>query len=312
MYVFLAGSLDSVLFFSDKGKVYQEKVYQIPDADRQAKGVPLQNVLALGAGERITAALPVRDFASADYIVMATMRGKIKRCALDEFSAVRPSGLMAITLEEGDTLGWAKLVNDQQHVVLITEQGRALRFPVEHARPMGRQAAGVNAIRLGDGDAVTSMVVCHPVDTGQVLVITTNGYGKRTALDEYPVHNRGGGGVATIAQRALAMTGPVTAARIVQPEDEITVVSAQGNALRILVSTVPESGRSTRGSRLMQLREGDTVASVARLKATDVPVAPAAARAGDDGAGQPADAPDDGAADAVEPVDGTEGQQESP
>jgi DNA gyrase subunit A len=118
--------------------------------------------------------------------------------------------------------------------------------------------------------------------------------------------------VATIAQRSLDVTGSVTAARIVQPEDEITVVSAQGNALRILVSTVPESGRSTRGSRLMQLREGDTVASVARLKATDVQVAPAAARAGDDGAGQPADEPDDGAADAVEPVDGTEGQQESP
>jgi DNA gyrase subunit A len=154
--------------------------------------------------------------------------------------------------------------------------------------------------------------VCHPVDTGQVLVITRNGYGKRTALDEYPVHGRGGGGVATIARNVLDLTGPIAAARIVQVEDEITVVSAQGNALRLMVSTVPESGRSTRGSRLMQLREGDSVASVARLKAAEMQAVPAAEGTNGDGAGQPAEEPDTGTLNGAEPVDGAEGQQESP
>jgi DNA gyrase subunit A len=270
MYIFAAGSLDAVLFFSDKGKVYQEKVYQIPDADRQAKGLPLQNLLALSAGERVTAVLPVRDFAAAEYIVMATQGGRIKRIALDEFSTVRSNGLIAINLEEGDELGWAKLAGAGQHILMVSERGQALRFPIDQVRPMGRQAAGVTAMRLQPRDRLTSMEVCAPDDAGQLLVVTAHGYGKRTLLAEYPVHSRAGGGVATIARAALDVTGPIVVARIVQPEDEVTVISAQGIALRTMVKDLAASGRSTRGTRIIQLREGDELASVARLTAEDV------------------------------------------
>ena len=176
-----ARSLDSMLFFSDKGKVYSEKVYQIPDADRAAKGIPLVNVLSLDPTERVTAAIAVSNFSTHNYCVLATMRGKVKRVDMEEFASVRPSGLIAMTLEEGDQLGWARLTSGKDEVIFVTENGQALRFSEEKIRSMGRQAAGVHGIRLGKGDAVTSMDVVEK--DGALLVVTTGGFWQTNPAD---------------------------------------------------------------------------------------------------------------------------------
>ena len=267
-FLFPARTLDTILFFSDKGKVYSEKTYQIPEGDRTSRGTSLANVLALEAGEKVTAAVPVHDFGAADYCMMVTRNGKIKRIILNEFAAVRPSGLIAINLEEDDQLGWARLTLDKQEIIIITEMGQALRFKSDSVRPMGRNAAGVNAMRLDKGDFITSMEVVD--DEADLLVVTANGYGKRTPLIEYSAKGRATGGMMTIAQKNLDTLGRIVSARIVRPEDEVTIITAAGQALRLRVSEVRQAGRSTMGTRLINLNEGDTVASVARLAAADL------------------------------------------
>ncbi len=268
MMLIPARSLDSMLFFSDRGKVYSEKVYQIPDADRAAKGIPLTNVLTLAEDERVTAAIAVSNFASHNYCMLATARGKVKRVDMEEFASVRPSGLAAMNLEEGDTLGWARLTSGKDEIILVTENGQALRFDENKVRTMGRQAAGVQGIRLAEGDAVTSMDVVQP--EGDLLIITTLGYGKRTPLNEYAAKGRATGGIATIGQKTLDTTGKITSARVVQPSDDLTIITANGVALRMKVKDVKQSGRATRGVRLITPQEGDSVASVARISAEDL------------------------------------------
>jgi DNA gyrase subunit A len=258
-----ARTLDTLLFFSDKGKVYSEKAYQIPDADRTSKGIPVVNVLALNAGETITAIVPVPDFQAARYCVMATRKGRIKRMVLSEFASVRPSGLAAISLDEGDQLGWVRLTQGEDDIILVTEKGFALRYSEQELRPMGRTAAGVTGIRLKPGDFVTSMEVIEPL--GELLVVTTRGYGKRASLDEYPVKGRATGGVQTIKQSALAKIGNITSARVVQPVDDLSLISANGVVLRTRVSNIPLSGRAAKGVSIMGLGKGDQVVSVARI-----------------------------------------------
>ena len=267
-FLFPARTLDTILFFSDKGKVYSEKTYQIPEGDRSARGTSLVNVLALEAGEKVTAAVPVQDFSAADYCTMVTRKGKIKRIILNEFAAVRPSGLIAINLEDGDQLGWARLTLDKQDVIIIIEMGQALRFKSDSVRPMGRNAAGVNAMRLADDDFITSMEVVDP--EAELLVVTENGYGKRTPLEEYSAKGRATGGMMTIAQKYLDTLGRIVSARVVRPEDELTIITSAGQALRLKVADVRQAGRATMGTRLINLKEGDMVASVARLAAADL------------------------------------------
>jgi DNA gyrase subunit A len=263
-----ARSLDSMLFFSDKGKVYSERVYQIPDADRAAKGIPLINVLALDANERVTAAIAVSNFEAHGYCMLATARGKVKRVNLEEFASVRPSGLIAMSLAEGDTLGWARLTSGKDEVIFVTENGQALRFSEDKVRAMGRAAGGVQGIRLKKGDAVTSMDVVQP--DGLLLIVTTNGFGKQTPLKEYAPKGRATGGIATIDQKALAITGKIASARVVQNDDELTIITANGVILRLKVKNVKQSGRSTRGVHLMKPQEGDSIATVARIAAQDL------------------------------------------
>jgi DNA gyrase subunit A len=263
-----ARSLDSMLFFSDKGKVYSEKVYQIPDADRTARGVPLVNVLSLEPNERVTAAMAVSNFSAHGFCVLATTRGRVKRVHLEEFASVRPSGLIAMGLDEGDTLGWARLTSGKDDIIFVTEMGQALRFGEEKVRAMGRQAAGVQGIRLADGDAVTSMDVVEK--DGALLVVTTGGLGKQTPLTDYPVKGRATGGVATIDQKALAEIGRIAAARVVQKADDLTIITANGVAIRLKVKGVKQSGRATRGVHLIKPQPGDSVASVARIAAEDL------------------------------------------
>jgi DNA gyrase subunit A len=268
MMLIPARSLDTMLFFSDRGKVYSEKVYQIPDADRTAKGIPLVNVLSLEPDERVTAAIAVSDFSAHGYCMLATVRGKVKRVHMEEFASVRPSGLIAVTLEQGDTLGWARPTSGKDEVIFVTEKGQALRFSEEKVRAMGRQAAGVHGIRLAAGDAVTSMDVVDK--DGSLLVVTTGGFGKQTPLKEYTPKGRATGGIATIDQKALKEIGKIAAARVVHKDDDLTIITANGVALRLKVKQVKQSGRATRGVHLIKPQEGDYVASVARIAAEDL------------------------------------------
>jgi len=263
-----ARSLDTMLFFSDKGKVYSEKVYQIPDADRSAKGIPLVNVLALDANERVTAAIAVSDFSAHGFCMLATVRGKVKRVVMEEFASVRPSGLIAITLDQGDQLGWARLTSGADEVIFVTENGQALRFSENKVRAMGRQAAGVQAIRIANGDSVTSMDVVEK--DGSLLVITSGVYGKQTALKEYTAKGRATGGISTIDQKALKDIGKIVAARVVQQADDLTIITANGVAIRIKNKQVRLAGRSTKGVHLIKPQPGDSVASVARIAAEDL------------------------------------------
>ncbi len=273
-----ARSLDSMLFFSDKGKVYSEKVYQIPDSDRAAKGIPLVNVLALDPTERVTAAIAVSDFSNHGYCVLATTRGRVKRVNMEEFASVRPSGLIAMNLDDGDYLGWARLTSGKDELIFVTENGQALRFSEEKIRSMGRQAAGVQGIRLKNGDHVTSMDVLEK--DGSLLVVTTGGFGKQTPLKDYTAKGRATGGISTIDQKSLNEIGKIAAARVVQKADDLTIMTANGVILRLKVKDVKQSGRSTKGVHLIKPQESDYVASVARISADDLKKAGASVNGG--------------------------------
>ncbi len=263
-----ARSLDTMLFFSDKGKVYSEKVYQIPDSDRATKGIPLVNVLSLDPNEKVTAAMAVGNFSSHNYCILMTGRGRIKRVSMKEFASVRPSGLIAMSLEEGDQLGWARLTSGKDEIIIVTENGQALRFSETKVRSMGRQAAGVKGIRLAKGDAVTSMDVLEK--DGALLIVTTGGFGKQTPLSDYTAKGRATGGVSTIDQKAIKEIGKIAAARVVQKADDLTIMTSNGVTLRLKVKDVKQSGRATRGVHLIKPQEGDSVASVARISADDL------------------------------------------
>jgi DNA gyrase subunit A len=269
--LFPARSLHTVLFFSDRGKVYSEKAYQIPDADRTDRGIPLVNILALEADETITAAVAVPDFEAARYCTMATRSGKIKRVELAEFAAVRPSGLIAISLEKGDILGWVRLTSGKDEVILATQSGKALRFKETEVRPMGRPAAGVRAIRLYPGDVVAGMdVVDRAAD---LLVVTSLGYGKRTPLAEYAPKGRATAGIVTLSREKQDVTGPVAAAMVVHDEDDLTIISSGGIMLRTKMKQIKRAGRATMGVRVIDLKNETTVASVARIAAQDLKLA---------------------------------------
>ncbi|MEZ4510839.1 MAG: DNA gyrase subunit A [Chloroflexota bacterium] len=262
-HLFTAGTHNTILFFSDKGKVYAEKAYQIPELDRTAKGTSLMNILPLLPEEKITAALPVPSFDDAEYLIMITRKGRIKRTELSAFANVRPSGLIAITLDEDDSLGWVKMTEGEQDLVLVSEQGKGIRFSEEDVRPMGRTAAGVNAMKLDDWDNLAGADVVTEGD--DLLVVTEKGFGKRTPLEEYRQQNRYGQGV-----RAMILTpertGKIIGARVVTAGDEVTCISTTGIILRTSVDTVSQQGRITQGVRVMDLRGGDAVASMAVVR----------------------------------------------
>ena len=226
------------------------------------------NVLALGPGEKITATIAVREFSAHGYCTMMTAKGKIKRVNLEEFESVRPSGLIAMSLADDDELGWARLTSGEDDLIIVTEMGQALRFSEKLVRSMGRPAAGVNGIKLKKGDLVTTMTKVQP--GGSLLTVTTGGFGKQTPLEQYSAKGRATQGIATIDKKAIPEIGKITSARVVQQSDHLTLISAHGVAIRLKVKDVKVSGRATRGVHLMRLREGDYVASVARIAAEDL------------------------------------------
>jgi DNA gyrase subunit A len=262
--MFSAATLDTILFFSDRGKVYPEKVYQIPKMDRTSKGVLLSSILSLASGERITSAVAISDFDQEGSLAMFTHQGKVKRIALSELSTARRSGLIAIGLGRGDRLGWVDLMRGDEDLIVVTQQGQALRFGGDEVRLMGRSASGVNAIKLDPDDRVCSAGVV--ADTASdLLLVTAGGYGKRTALDEFATKGRYGKGVRCLGGRQ-EQTGVVSAARVVHPEDEVTLISSGGMVLRASVGDIPQMGRAARGSKVMDLKKGDRIRSVAVIE----------------------------------------------
>jgi len=262
-FLFAVNTLDTILYFTDKGKVYSEKAYRVPDAGRTAKGIPIINLINLDPDERVTATVPVPSFEKAQYLTMVTRKGKIKRADLSEFESVRPSGLIAIILDDGDELGWVKLTEGEDEIVVVTQEGQAIRFKETAVRPMGRAAGGVMAIRLADGDQVSGMDVVEPA--GDLLVVTAKGYAKRTPLSEYSTQGRYGGGVVTLNKKSLNLTGHIIDARVVSEDNDITLISAEGMVLRTRVKQIPKMGRATRGATVMRMKQGDKIVSLALL-----------------------------------------------
>jgi DNA gyrase subunit A len=263
-----ANTHNSILFFSDFGKVYSEKAYQIPDADRTARGISIYNVLDMDPGEQVTAAVAIPKEVEAGSVILATRNGRVKRVVIDEFTGVRRAGLIAITLNGDDRLGWARLTSENDEVMLVTEEGQALRFFVNQVRVMGRQAAGVTGIRLREGDYVASMDIVEP--GGSLLVLTSKGFGKRSMLEDYPAKGRATRGVLTVDKNSIDLIGRIAAARVVQDPDDLTLISTNGVVLRTKVKDIRASGRATRGVRMMNLDKGDTVATVARISDADL------------------------------------------
>lgn len=256
-------TLSILLFFTDRGKVYSEKVWQLPDEGRTGRGIPLVNIINLDPHETVTAIVPVADFKDADFCTLATVKGRVKRIELAEFESVRPSGLIAINLEEDDQLGWVVLTSGKEEIMLITQDGQALRFSETEIRPMGRQAMGVIGIRMRPGDELAAMEVVEP--KGFLLVITEKGFGKRTPLSEYTPKGRGTMGVATIDKKAADAIGKIAEARVVQEKDEVSLISSGGIVIRIAVADISVQGRSTRGVTIMHLEKDTTVAAMARI-----------------------------------------------
>jgi len=262
LHLLSARAHDALLFFTNRGRVFQLKAYGLPDVGRAARGEHLRNLIGIDQEESVTAVVRVPKFVARDYMVLATRRGEVKKTSLDDFASVRSLGLIAMDLEPGDELIGARLTQTDDTVMLISERGQAIRFSVQDLRAASRMSGGVRGIRLDEDDALVSLVV--PSKDSELLVVTTNGYGKRTPVDEYPTHGRGGGGIITA--RLTDKTGVVAAARILTEEDrDLMIVSAEGTVIRTDWHTVAQSGRPTQGVRLMNMSPKDRVVSIATL-----------------------------------------------
>jgi DNA gyrase A subunit len=288
LHLLTAHNHDSLLFFTNKGKVYQLKAYNLPDVGRAAKGEHLRNLIGIDQEESVTAVVCVPKFVARDYMVVATKRGEVKKTSLDEFAVVRSLGLIAMDLEPGDELIGARLVGATDQVILVTEHAQSIRFEVQELRAASRTSGGVRGIRLDDNDTVVAL--CHVTPGAELLVVTTRGYGKRTPVEEYPTQGRGGGGVITA--RLTDKTGIVAAARILTEDDQdLMIISAGGVVIRTNWHTVAQSGRPTQGVRLMSMAEGDRVVSSATMYGDD-DIAFLADDVDDDEAGDEADSAD--------------------
>jgi DNA gyrase subunit A len=265
--LFVAHSHDYLLCFSNRGKLYWLKVFEVPVGSRSARGKPIVNMFPLEEGEKITAVVPVKEFDEDHYVFMATAHGTVKKTPLDEFSRPRPSGIIAVGLGEGDYLVGAALTDGKYDVMLFSSEGKAVRFEEGDVRPMGRQATGVRGMRLGEGQRVVCMLAANHEQKG-VLTATENGFGKRTPISEYPRHGRGGQGVISI--QTSERNGEVVGAVLVDDNDEVMLISTGGVLIRTAVAQIREQGRSTQGVTLIALSEGEKLAGVERIEERDL------------------------------------------
>ena len=255
---------DYLMFFTDMGRVYKIKAYEIPEASRTAKGTPVINFLNLNSSERVTAMIPIREFDSEECLVMVTKQGTIKKTPLSEFDTNRKTGLIALTLKEGDKLIAVAPAGGKENILVVTKQGKAIAFSEDDVRPMGRNAGGVRAILLEKDDEVVSMELDND-QKRKMLVITENGFGKRTPLDEYRLQARGGKGVATYDKTKFNKTGVLVGATLVSDEDEVMVINSNGVIIRIRAGEVSKSGRTTQGVKIMKVDKGNKIVSFAKV-----------------------------------------------
>ncbi len=260
---------DWVLFFTSKGRAFRVKVYEIPSSGRTAKGVSIVNILNLAPEERVTSALTMTKEEQAQYLFMATRMGTIKKSKLADFANIRSSGIISIKLDSGDELAWVKKCSDGDDIILSTAKAQALRFGQDAARPMGRATRGVRGMRLRAGDHVVGVDIIGK-EEGLMLVTCANGYGKLTKTEQFTKHARGGVGIK--AGVVTTKTGEVIDARVIgSREDDLLIISKQGQVIRLRCGDISVIGRATQGVRIMKMKEGDTVASLALMDASGEP-----------------------------------------
>ena len=262
-HFFTAMMHDKVLFFSSKGTVYSLNVYDFPEGGRQAKGLPIVNVLPIEQDEKITAVVPVSTFSHDLNLIMLTRKGYIKRIELDNFSNIRRNGIIAIGLEEGDELCWVKLATAHDEIIIGTSCGMAIRFPIEDLRPLGRSARGVTSMKLRTNDTIVGCDIVPRNYDADLLVVTSDGFGKRTKLSEFRSQNRGGLGL--IATKFKSTSSRLVALTIVKESDDIMMVTASGVVTRLNAGSISRQGRPATGVRAQNLGENDTVVSVNKI-----------------------------------------------
>jgi DNA gyrase subunit A len=267
-FLVVADTHDNLLFFTNRGRVFSIKCYEIPaDSSRTAKGMAVINLFPIAEGERVTAVIDIGEFKPGSHLLLATCRGETKKTAVENFSSVRSSGLIAMDLEKGDELVAASLGTDSDDVILVTQKGQSIRFAVKSLRASLRTSGGVRALRLADDDQVVSVDIAYP--DAFLLIVTGGGYGKLTAINDYPRQRRAGSGVRTF--RTTEKTGEVAAAKVVTRSQQLMIISADGIITRTPVGEkdprkgITIQGRSTQGVRLMKLGFGDSVVAIASL-----------------------------------------------
>ncbi len=262
--IFTASTHDTILFFSNKGKLYRLRGYEIPEAGRTAKGTAIVNLLSLDNGEKISAVIPINNFAEGKYLLMATKNGLIKKTALTEYNSARKTGLQAITLKEDDELITVKLTDGEDNVVLVTTGGMCITFDEKDVRPMGRTAQGVIGIKLSEDDNVIGMESVIGGSNTTLLTITENGFGKRTELEEYRVQNRGGRGVITY--KITPKTGKIVGVKLATSDEDVMLITDKGTIIRLNVDEVSVLGRATQGVTLMRTNDGGKVVSIETIE----------------------------------------------
>lgn len=255
---------DYLMFFTDLGKVYKIKAYEIPEASRTAKGTPVINFLNLNQGERVTAVIPVKEFADDNYLIMVTRNGTIKKTPMSQFDTNRKTGLIAITLKDDDKLISVSQSSGEESVYVVTKKGKSITFHEDDVRSMGRSAGGVRAITLDKDDEVVSMEL-DSTGERELLVMTKKGFGKRTSLDEYRLQTRGGKGVSTYDKTKFSKTGELVGATLVSKDDEIMLINSNGVIIRIRANEISKSGRTTQGVKIMKVESGDEIVSFAKV-----------------------------------------------
>jgi DNA gyrase subunit A len=268
-HLFIASNHDYLLFFTQDGRCYWKRVFEIPEGTKTSKGRAIQNLIMINREDKIRAFINTKDLKDEDYvrsnfIMMATRKGTIKKTSLEAYSRPRQNGINAITINEGDELIEAKLTNGNNEILMAVRSGRAIRFHESNVRPMGRNAAGVRGITLsGSQDEVVGMI-CVENGRYNILVVSENGFGKRSQLDDYRVTNRGGKGVKTI--NITDKTGDLIAIKEVHDSDDLMIINRSGIIIRLAVSELRVMGRATQGVKLINLKDGDIIASVAKVE----------------------------------------------
>lgn len=260
-HLFVSNTHHYLLFFTDKGKVYRLKAYEIPDLSRTARGTPIINLLQIEQGEVVNAVIPVESFDNDSYLFFATRQGVVKKTPLNDYSNIRKVGLIAISLREDDELIGVKLTDGKQEIIMGTGQGMSIRFPEQDVRSMGRSATGVKGIQLDESDKVIDMDIVK--DDNEVLIVTSKGYGKRTPMSEYRIQSRGGKGIKTL--NVTEKNGPIVGLKVVENDEDLMIMTESGTMIRTSMDGISSMGRNTQGVKLIHIREEDAVATVTRV-----------------------------------------------